>query len=385
MTATTGARGARELNPRRDPLSPWLHVDVMLVVSTMALAVLGIAMVYSATRGTDPAAYDTTFVERQIIFVMVGTALMAGTALISYNRLVAWAPALYAGGIVGLVGVLAFGVERNGARSWFAVGSIQLQPSELLKIAFIVALASYLSRIEGELELRQLAAALALGAVPLLLIMRQPDVGTALVYLAITMGVLLVGGARLRHIVVLTVVGVGFAVLVWNSGVLQSYQEDRLLSFLDPESSQSEAAYQQTQAQIAIGSGGVTGRGYGEGGQTQGEFVPEQHTDFIFTVVGEELGFVGAATFLGLFGVLVWRSWRTAKKAADMFGALLCVGVMTMFVFQMFQAVGMTLGIMPITGIPVPFLSYGGSSALTSFLGVGLVLNVHMRRYQVRR
>ncbi len=385
MTATTGARGARELNPRRDPLSPWLHVDVMLVVSTMALAVLGIAMVYSATRGTDPAAYDTTFVERQIIFVMVGTALMAGTALISYNRLVAWAPALYAGGIVGLVGVLAFGVERNGARSWFAVGSIQLQPSELLKIAFIVALASYLSRIEGELELRQLAAALALGAVPLLLIMRQPDVGTALVYLAITMGVLLVGGARLRHIVVLTVVGVGFAVLVWNSGVLQSYQEDRLLSFLDPESSQSEAAYQQTQAQIAIGSGGVTGRGYGEGGQTQGEFVPEQHTDFIFTVVGEELGFVGAAAFLGLFGVLVWRSWRTAKKAADMFGALLCVGVMTMFVFQMFQAVGMTLGIMPITGIPVPFLSYGGSSALTSFLGVGLVLNVHMRRYQVRR
>ncbi len=385
MTATTGARGARELNPRRDPLSPWLHVDVMLVVSTMALAVLGIAMVYSATRGTDPAAYDTTFVERQIIFVMVGTALMAGTALISYNRLVAWAPALYAGGIVGLVGVLAFGVERNGARSWFAVGSIQLQPSELLKIAFIVALASYLSRIEGELELRQLAAALALGAVPLVLIMRQPDVGTALVYLAITMGVLLVGGARLRHIVVLTVVGVGFAVLVWNSGVLQSYQEDRLLSFLDPESSQSEAAYQQTQAQIAIGSGGVTGRGYGEGGQTQGEFVPEQHTDFIFTVVGEELGFVGAAAFLGLFGVLVWRSWRTAKKAADMFGALLCVGVMTMFVFQMFQAVGMTLGIMPITGIPVPFLSYGGSSALTSFLGVGLVLNVHMRRYQVRR
>ncbi len=385
MTATTGARGARELNPRRDPLSPWLHVDVMLVVSTMALAVLGIAMVYSATRGTDPAAYDTTFVERQIIFVMVGTALMAGTALISYNRLVAWAPALYAGGIVGLVGVLAFGVERNGARSWFAVGSIQLQPSELLKIAFIVALASYLSRIEGELELRQLGAALALGAVPLVLIMRQPDVGTALVYLAITMGVLLVGGARLRHIVVLTVVGVGFAVLVWNSGVLQSYQEDRLLSFLDPESSQSEAAYQQTQAQIAIGSGGVTGRGYGEGGQTQGEFVPEQHTDFIFTVVGEELGFVGAAAFLGLFGVLVWRSWRTAKKAADMFGALLCVGVMTMFVFQMFQAVGMTLGIMPITGIPVPFLSYGGSSALTSFLGVGLVLNVHMRRYQVRR
>ncbi len=385
MATVTNAKRARELNPRRDPLSPWLHIDLMLVLSSLALAVLGVAMVYSATRGTDPAAYDTTFLERQTIFVMVGIALMAGTALISYERLVAWAPLLYAGGIVGLIAVLAVGVERNGARSWFEVGQFQVQPSEFLKVAFIVALASYVRRIDGELSLRQLLAALAIGALPLALVMQQPDVGTALVYLAITMGVLLVGGARVRHIVVLTILGIGFAVLVWNSGVLQSYQQDRLLSFLDPASSQSEAAYQQTQAQIAIGSGGVTGRGYGEGGQTQGEFVPEQHTDFIFTVVGEELGFVGAAAFLGLFGVLVWRSWRTAKKAADMFGALLCVGVMTMFVFQMFQAVGMTLGIMPITGIPVPFLSYGGSSALTSFLGVGLVLNVHMRRYQVRR
>ncbi len=385
MATVTNAKRARELNPRRDPLSPWLHIDLMLVLSSLALAVLGVAMVYSATRGTDPAAYDTTFLERQTIFVMVGIALMAGTALISYERLVAWAPLLYAGGIVGLIAVLAVGVERNGARSWFEVGQFQVQPSEFLKVAFIVALASYVRRIDGELSLRQLLAALAIGALPLALVMQQPDVGTALVYLAITMGVLLVGGARVRHIVVLTILGIGFAVLVWNSGVLQSYQQDRLLSFLDPASSQSEAAYQQTQAQIAIGSGGVTGRGYGEGGQTQGEFVPEQHTDFIFTVVGEELGFVGAALVLGLFGVLVWRTWRTAKKAADTFGALICVGVMTMIVFQMFQAVGMTVGIMPITGIPVPFLSYGGSSALTSFLGVGLVLNVHMRRYQVRR
>jgi len=384
MALTTRSQREKDLNPGRDPWSPWLHIDVMLVLSTLALAAFGAAMVYSATRGTDPTAYDTTFLERQLMFIMIGGALMAATAMIPYERLQAWAPVVYVGGVLGLVGVLAFGVTRNGATSWFEVGGFQLQPSEFLKVGFIVVLASFVSRQDGELNAAQLAVALMISAVPLALIMQQPDVGTALVYVAITMGILLIGGAKFRHISALTVIGIGLAVAVWNSGVLASYQRDRLTSFLDPASSQAEAAFQQTQAQIAIGSGGVRGTGFGQGIQTRGEFVPEQHTDFIFTVVGEEFGFMGSALVLGLFGVLVWRTWRTAKKAADLFGALLCVGVMTMVVFQMFQSVGMTLGIMPITGIPVPFLSYGGSSALTSFVAVGLVLNVHMRRHVVR-
>ena len=380
MTATRRAG----LNPRSDPLAPWLHIDVLLVLGTLALAGLGIAMVYSSTRGIDPEAYETAFMQRQLMFVMVGAALMAGAAIVPYDRLQAWAPVWYGAGIVGLVGVLVFGVTRNGAKSWFELGGFQVQPSEFLKVGYIVLLASFVSRHDGDLNLRQLVVALAIGGLPLALIMRQPDVGTALVFVAITMGMLLIGGARFRHIVALTLLGLGAAAVIWNSGLLEDYQADRLSSFIDPASSQSEAAYQQTQAQIAIGSGGVTGQGWGQGGQTRGEFVPEQHTDFIFTVVGEELGFVGSALVLVLFAVVVWRTWRTAKKAADLFGALICVGVMTMLVFQMFQSVGMTVGIMPITGIPAPFLSYGGSSAITSFVAVGLVLNVHMRRYQVR-
>lgn len=375
----------RRLNHARDPLSPMLHIDLMLVVGVLALSVFGAAMVYSATRGTDPELYDTSFLERQIIFIMIGAALMAGTALIPYERLQAWAPALYGGGIVGLMGVLVLGVERNGAKSWFEFGTLQLQPSEFLKVAFIVVLASLVSRFDGDINIRQLSAILVIAAIPLGLIMMQPDVGTALVFIAIVMGMLLIGGARFSHIVALTVAGIGLVTLIWNSGVLKEYQQERLTSFLDPEAVLDGAGYQQQQSQIAIGNGGLSGRGFGQGGQTQGEFVPEQHTDFIFTVVGEEYGFVGSAVVLGLFALVIWRIWRTAKKAADGFGALICIGVLTMIVFQMFQSVGMTTGIMPITGIPAPFLSYGGSSALTSFISVGLVLNVHMRRYVVRR
>ena len=384
MAITSATRRSRNLNPRHDPLAPWLHIDLMLVLSTFALAGVGAAMIYSSTRGIDADAFDTSYLQRQIMFVMVGTALMIGAAMVPYDRLRFWAPLTYGGGIIGLIGVLALGVTRKGAKSWFEFGGFQVQPSEFLKVAFIVLLASYVSGHDGELNVSQLAVALGLSTLPLLLIMQQPDVGTALVFVAITMGVLLIGGARVRHIVALTLIGLGAVTLIWNSGALEQYQQDRLISFIDPASSDTGAAYQQTQATIAIGSGGISGQGFGQGGQTRGEFVPEQHTDFIFTVVGEEFGFVGSGVVLALFALLVWRIWRTAKMAADMFGSLICVGVMTMIVFQIYQSVGMTVGIMPITGIPVPFLSYGGSSALTSFTAVGLVLNVHMRRYQIR-
>ncbi|MGI9621884.1 MAG: FtsW/RodA/SpoVE family cell cycle protein, partial [Acidimicrobiales bacterium] len=285
----------QRLDRRWDPLSPLLHIDVMLVVCVLSLSALGVAMVYSATRGTDPEAYNTVFLERQIIFVMLGSALMAGTALIPYERLHAWAPVFYVAGVVGLVGVLVLGVERNGATSWFQFGAFQLQPSEFLKVSFIVVMASVVSRMEGDLNVRQLSIALALGAVPLVLIMQQPDVGTALVFVAIIMGMLLVGGARFSHILLLTAGGIGVAAWIWNSDTLETYQQERLRSFIDPSGVLDGAGYQQQQSQIAIGNGGLSGRGFGQGGQTQGEFVPEQHTDFIFTVVGEELGFVGAA------------------------------------------------------------------------------------------
>lgn len=386
MIATSGRRGDRRLNPRSDPWSPWLHVDVLIVFAVAGLTIIGVAMVYSATRGADPTAYDTSFLERQAAFAVAGAGAMVGAALVPYDRLRSWAPALFAMGIAGLIVVLSpLGVERNGAQAWFEFAGFQLQPSEFLKVAYIVVLASFVARFDGDLTLLQLGSALAVVVVPLGLIMLQPDVGTALVFIAITMGMLLIGGARARHIVALTTLGVIAAVGIWNAGILQDYQQDRLTSFIDPDNAAiGGPAYQQTQSQIAIGSGGLTGQGWGQGGQTRGGFVPEQHTDFIFAVVGEELGFVGAAGVLGLFALLIWRTWRTALHAGDLFGSLVCIGVLTMVVFQMFQSVGMTTGIMPITGIPVPFLSYGGSSAMTSFIAVGLVLNVGMRRHLVR-
>ncbi len=385
MVTTTRRPNRRQLNPKGDPMSPWMHVDLSLLLVTAALSAVGLAMIYSTTRGTDPTGYDTTFVERQVMFLMVGTAALAAIAIMPTPQLRSWAPIVYGGGVVLLLAVLSpLGVERNGAQAWFEFASFQLQPSEPLKVAYVLALASYVARFNGDLTMVQLGGALLIGALPLGLIMMQPDVGTAAVFVAITMGVLLIGGARVRHIVFLTIFGLLCVVVIWNAGLLKGYQQDRLRSFLDPASSQSVTAYQQTQAQIAIGSGGVTGQGFGQGRQTRGEFVPEQHTDFIFTVVGEELGFVGATAVVGLFAFLIWRCWRSAVKAADLFGSLLCVGVLTMLVFQMFQAIGMTLGIMPITGIPVPFMSYGGSSALTSLAAIGLVLNVHMHRHTRR-
>ena len=372
------------LNPTGDPWSPWLHVDIALVLSSVALAIIGAFMVYSATRGNDPEAYDRAYLNRQLLFLVVGVAAMTAAAYFPYRRIRDWVPAVFWGGMFLLLLVLTpLGVERNGTKAWFEFGSFQLQPSELCKIAYIFMLANYLERFNGRLDARQLGNGLLLGLIPIGLILLETDVGTALVFIAITMGMLLVAGAQTKHILVLTVVGVILSALVWSSGALQDYQQDRLTSFIDPASSQTEAAYQQTQAQIAIGSGGLTGQGFGQGQQTRGEFVPEQHTDFIFSVIGEEFGFVGSVSVLALFAIVMWRCMRTARKSPDLLGTLICCGVMTLFAFQMFQSVGMTLGIMPITGIPIPFVSYGGSSAISCFVGIGLVLNIHMRRYQV--
>jgi rod shape determining protein RodA len=213
------------------------------------------------------------------------------------------------------------------------------------------------------------------------LILLQPDMGTALVFVAIAMGMLLVAGARLRHLVVITAVGVIGVIGVLNSDMLEEYQRDRLTVFLESETGSPET-YNSDQAKIALGSGGASGKGLFEGTQTRLGIVPEQHTDFIFTALGEELGFAGCATVLTLFWVLCWRTWRTAQIARDRLGMLLCGGVLSMLVFQVFENVGMTMGIMPITGIPLPFMSYGGSSTLASWAALGLVMNVHMRRFR---
>ncbi len=368
---------------RRNPAAPWRHVDGVLLGCVVALAGLGVLMVYSATRGPGgDEPYDTSFVTKQAVFVVAGFALMAGVALLDYRNYRDLAILLYGAVVTLLVLVVSpLGSERNGAQAWFQLGPFQVQPSEFTKLAVIVGLAALVGQFHNEIDLRRLAACLSIGGVPLLLIMAQPDLGTAMVVVAITAAVLLVGGARARHLLALVLCSVLAAGVILNTGLLEDYQRARLTSFLEAETELRSDSYNINQSKIAIGAGSWMGSGLFQGTQTRLRNVPEQHTDFIFTAVGEQLGFAGSATLLALFGIICWRIWRTAQLARDAFGTLVCAGVLAMFLFQVFQNVGMTMQLMPITGIPLPFVSYGGSSALAMFAAIGLVLNIHMRRF----
>jgi len=382
---TPRERGRRREESLFRPRAPaaWRHVDLVLLCCAGAVSALGALMILSSTRGTDPSDYDTSFLRKQILFIAIGVVGMVLVTLVDYRRLrdLAWLPYGVVLALLALV-VSPLGTERRGTQAWFQIGAFQLQPAELAKVAVILAVAAVLAGSETPLKARRLFLALLLFAVPAGLIMLQPDLGTALVFVAIAMGMLLVAGARPRHIVILSAVGVVAVVGVLSSDLLQDYQRDRLSVFLD----QNDAAltpenWNLDQSKAAIASGGTSGKGLFEGTQTRLGFVPEQHTDFIFTALGEEMGFVGSATVLGLFALMCLRIWRTAQIAQDRLGMLICVGVLSMLVFQIFQNVGMTMGIMPITGITLPFMSYGGSSIIASWLAIGLVLNVHMRRF----
>ncbi len=376
-------------NVDQDPGAAWRHVDWVLVGAVAAIAGVGALMIFSATRGRLGAdVIDPYFLERQGLYVVIGLGIMAFTAAVDYRRLRELAPLLYGLTLFLLFAVLTpLGSNRRGAQAWFTLPSgFQLQPSEFAKLGVILMLASYcgLATSSGELfpmGPARIAKALGLAAVPLALILLQPDLGTALVFGAVTIAVLSVSGTKGRYLLLIAVAVVAISAGVLQSGVLQTYQKDRLTTFLDPARDTGGAGYNLDQSKTAIGSGGITGKGIFEGTQTKLRYVPEQHTDFIFSVVGEETGLLGSALLLGLFGIVMWRTWRAAVMANDTVGTLICVGVLAMLCFQMFENVGMTMGIMPITGITLPFVSFGGSSTIACFGAVGLVLNVHMRRY----
>jgi len=367
---------------RRDPSSPLRHIDIVLLVCTAAVACLGVLMVYSATRGPEPP-YDNYYLFRQGAFLLVGAVALTAATLVDYRRLGDYWIVFYGFSLALLVLVISpLGDSSKGAQAWFALGPFQLQPSEFSKLAFIVAMASVLAAWSGDIDIRRLGASLLLAGAPMALIMLQPDLGTVLVFVAMTMSMLLVAGVKGRHIALLTVVGILGVAVVLNSNALAQYQKDRLTAFYDLDGGSQESTFNVKQSMVAVANGGFAGEGLFEGRQTQLSFVPEQQTDFIFTVVAEELGFVGGATLLSLYAIIMWRILRAAQLARDNFGMLLCVGVAAMFAFQIFESVGMATGIMPVTGIPLPFLSYGGSSTVTSFIAVGLVANVNMRRFR---
>jgi rod shape determining protein RodA len=373
-----GPNGGRDRFRARDLSAPWRHVDITLAVVVGLVVLFGLVLLFSATRRFDGGS---EIVGRQVLFTGLGLVMMAALALVDYRRLADWWPVLYLVSLAMLAGVLTpLGSTVNGTQGWYQFGPVVLQPAEVAKLATIVAVAAFLGSVD-RVDLRRLAGALVLIGLPMGLTLVQPDLGSALVFIMIGLGMLVVGGVRMRHLAVLLLVGVVAVVGILGSDTLDQYQKDRLTSFANPEGADPAVRYNVEQAQTAISSGGLTGYGFGNGPSTRLGYVPAQQTDFIFSVAGEEFGFVGAGLLVLLFAVVIWRVWRVAQLAADVTGTLLCVGVMSMLLFHVFENIGMNLGIMPVTGIPLPFVSQGGSSMLASCMAVGLVQSVHMHRF----
>jgi rod shape determining protein RodA len=360
------------------------HVDPVLIAAALGLAMIGLLAIYSATHQS-LAAVDLDpgrFVKRQLTFLAVAVTVLALAASFDYRLLKVYAGIVYVSSLVLLILVRTpIGTSVKGAQRWFEVFGFQLAPSEVAKLALIAMLAAVLSEVRGELTVRDVFRTAALAAVPALLVFLQPDLGSSIVFAAILVGMLVVAGARARYLALLALTAVALIVAGFQVGLVREYQIERLKAFLDPASVSEDALHNREQAEIAIGSGGLMGVGYLKGSQTNLDFVPEQHTDFVFTVVGEEFGFAGAVVLLSLYGLLLWRAFRVAMLSRDPFGTYLAAGIASMLALQMFVNVGMNVGIMPITGIPLPFVSYGGSSLLLNFAAVGLLLNVHMRRF----
>ncbi|MBS43765.1 MAG: rod shape-determining protein RodA [Nocardioides sp.] len=366
---------------RRLPATDWI-----LIGAVLALTLIGCLLVWSATSaraeltGGDPRG----FLQRQVLNVAIGLGLLVAVVVTDHRWVRIMAPLLYLVAVTGLVLVLTMGSTINGSRSWLVLGGMSLQPSELAKLAVVVGMALVVAeraewRRRSLVGLPDVLAMVLIAGVPAALIMMQPDLGTMLVLSATVFGVLAAAGTPRRWLALLAAGGVVAAVGAVLAGVLKEYQVDRFLAFTDPTLDPRGAGYNVEQARIAVGNGGLFGQGLFSGSQTQSGFVPEQHTDFVFTVAGEELGLVGAGLVVVLLGVVLWRALTIAARTDDVFGRVAAAGIACWFGFQAFQNVGMCLGIMPVTGVPLPFVSYGGSSMFASMLAVGLLLNISRR------
>ena len=364
----------------REGESFWGRIDYVFVMAVFLLGCFGIAMIYSSSRGPDPAQYSRLNSDRQAIFLAVGMVLMLAVAYIRSDRFRQASWGFYGAGLIVLLLVISpLGASRRGAQAWFEISSFQIQPSEFMKVAFIMASATFLASGAGKLSVPRLLAGITIALVPIGLVLLEPDAGTSVVFVVISMAMVVVRGVRLRHALVLLACSAVAVGLLLSSSILEEYQRERLSVFINP-GTETVDTYNVEQAQIAIGNGGLFGQGYGQGSQTQSGRVPEQHTDFIFTAVGEELGFMGAAGTVLLFALLLWRIARLARASSTTYGKLLATGVLAMLAFQGFQAAGMAVGIMPVTGVPFPLLSYGGSSMLATCLALGLVLGLGQGR-----
>ena len=362
--------------------------DPILSAAVGGLLIIGTLLVYAATRdwysanGLDPEYY----LKRHVINIVIGLALAWGTTIIDYRLLRAYTPFIWGFGVLGLILVLIPGVgsEVNGAKAWIRLpAGFQIQPAEIAKISIIIGISMLLSERthnSDEPSTNDILKALAVAALPILLILRQPDMGTVFIISASVVTILAVSGAPMKWIVGLILLAIIGGFVATKTGIVNDYQVKRLQSFVNPNADTQGAGYQLRQARITVGSGGLIGTGLFNGPQTNGRFVPEQQTDFIFTVAGEELGFVGCSVIILLLLTILMRAFGIARRSTDPYGTLVCTGVIAWFAFQIFENIGMTLGLMPMTGVPLPFLSYGGSSMFANLIGIGLLQNVHARQ-----
>lgn len=366
-------------------MSRLARLDWVLMLAVLALLVLSTLLVWAATSTHGaPAADSTAFVRKHVVNIVIGLALMALVCATDHRWVRIVAPAVYLASLLGLALVLAMGSAINGSKSWIDVAGMSIQPSEFAKLAVVIGMALVLAeRTEGRWRARvgggDVVAMLLVAAVPAALIILQPDLGTMLVLAATVFGVLAAAGTPRRWLALLAAGGVVGAAGVVLGGFLKTYQIHRFMAFTDPSLDPKGAGYNVQQARIAIGNGGLFGRGLFHGTQTGGHYVPEQRTDFIFTVAGEELGLVGSAFLIALLVVVLWRALRIAARTDDLFGRVAAAGIACWFGFQAFQNIGMCLGIMPVTGVPLPFVSYGGSSMFAGLLAIGLLQNIHAR------
>ena len=388
MTTTANDRLLRDA--RRDVQRRWMdayaptrHIDPLLILAALVLSGIGLLFVYSATFHRAPEGAQAMYVQRQSLSLLVGVAAAVVVATIDYRHFRVWSPVAYLGSLV-LLGIVLTQPQVRGASAWIAVGGFQFQPSEVAKIGLILALAAlFAERHASALGLRAVVEAVVLSAVPMGLILLQPDFGTFMVFVAVVFVVLLLARVRIRYLVLLAALGLAAIAGAWQLDLVKDYQIERLTTFLRPDAADPQSAYWNVaQAQIAVGSGQLSGQGLFRGTQSALGYVPENHTDFIFTVVGEETGFIGSLVLLAAYALLVSRGLRIAAMSRDTFGTLLAGGIVGVFVFQLLINVGMNIGIMPVTGLPLPFVSYGGTSLIVSLAMVGLLQNVHMRRFQ---
>lgn len=357
--------------------------DVVLLVAVVAIVVMSLVIIGSATHINTPSEERYWFVQRQGIFALINVAIAVFLMNFDYKMLQGYGNKIYIFNLIMLLAVMFVGQSALGAQRWIQLGPVSIQPSEFSKIIMIIALANLLKDKIGKLntfsDLLPIAAYVGL---PFLLVLKQPDLGTSLVFMAIFFGMIFACGINLKLLAGIFGAGVAMMPILWH--FLKDYQKMRIMVFMDPNVDPLGSGYHIIQSKIAIGSGMLFGKGLFEGTQSQLNFLPENHTDFIFAVVGEELGFVGAAFLLILYLIVLWRGIQIAKQAQDSFGMLMAVGITSMLAFHVLVNVGMTAGIMPVTGIPLPFMSYGVSALTTNIFAITILLNIYMRNQKLQ-